>query len=118
MANLTWERRSSERLRTIYHARCPTSADEEMLVVIVNVTPEGCCLALNGATMRVGQAIIVRLETGHGLTGTVRWTRSGQAGVLFDTYLDPGQLDYLRREHSTFLSESDWSDTLQVRSLV
>lgn len=110
--------RRSERLRVTYFARCKTPAEAECDIVIVNVTPEGCCIALNGAVMSVDQHILIRLETGDALNGMVRWIRDGQAGVLFDDFVDRGRLEYLRREHSTFLCEHEWSDEAVQRSVV
>lgn len=87
-------------------------------VVIVNVTPEGCCLTLNGTAMQVGQHVLIRLESDEALNGTVRWLRDGQAGIQFDEYLEKKRLEYLRREHSTFLSEHEWSDEPVQRSVI
>lgn len=110
--------RRSERLRITFFARYKTPAEQDCDVVIVNVTPEGCCLTLNGAVMAVGQHVLIRLESGEALTGTVRWVRDGQAGLLFEDYLDKKRLEYLRREHSTFLSEHDWQDEPVQRSVI
>ncbi len=110
--------RRSERLRVTYFARCKKPAEAECDVVIVNVTPEGCCISLNGAVMQLDQHILIRLETGESLNGTVRWLRDGQAGILFEEFVDPKRLEYLRRNHSTFLSEHEWTDEPVQRSLV
>ncbi len=114
----SWVYRRSERLRITYFARCKASAGEDQDVVIVNVTPEGCCMTLNDQAMQIGQHVLIRLESGDALTGTVRWMRDGQAGVQFDESLDRKRVDYLRREHSTFLSEVEWSDERVPRSIM
>jgi len=106
-----WDNRRSERLRITCFARCRTPAGEDRDVVIVNITVEGCCLRIKPGVLRSGQHILIRLESGEALTGVIRWTRADQAGVLFDEYLDRRRLDYLRREHSTFLAASPWPDT-------
>ena len=110
--------RRSERLRVTFFARCKTPAEQQCDIVIVNVTPEGCCISLNGAHMSVDQHILIRLETGETLNGMVRWMRDGQAGVQFVEFIDRNRLEYLRREHSTFLSEHEKTDTPVQRSLV
>lgn len=114
----SWISRRSERLRITYHARCRTPATAERDVTIVNVTQEGCCIVLNEASMVTGSPILLRLESDEVLAGTVRWVRDGRAGILFDQYLEPRRLDYLRREHSTFLSEIDWDRETRRRSVI
>ncbi len=113
-----WIYRKSERLRITYFARCKTHAGEDQEVVVVNVTPDGCCMTLNGQVMQIGQHVLIRLESDDTLTGTVRWVRDGQAGVEFDEGLDRQRVEYLRREHSTFLSEVEWSDERVQRSVM
>ena len=114
----SWVYRRTERLRITYFARCKAHAGEDQDVVIINVTPEGCCMALNGQVMQIGQHVLIRLETDDSLSGTVRWVRDGQVGVQFDEALDRKRVDYLRREHSTFLSEVEWSDEPVQRSVM
>jgi hypothetical protein len=104
-------------LRVTYFARCKTPAEQECDVVIVNVTPEGCCLIHNGAAMQIGLHLLIRLESGEALHGQVRWIRDGQAGILFDEYIDRPRMEYLRREHSTFMSEHEWVDEPVQRSV-
>lgn len=118
MADETWQFRRSERLRITFFARCKASEESESGVVIVNVTPEGCCITLNGAPMQTGQHILLRLASQESLTGTVRWVRDGQAGIMFDEYLEPKRMEYLRREHSTFLSKHEWTDEPVQRSVI
>ena len=118
MSNESRAFRRTERLRVTYFARVKTPAEQESDVVIVNVTPEGCCLTLNGASMQVGHHLLIRLESGEALHGQVRWMRDGQAGILFDEYLEKPRLEYLRREHSTFLSEHEWEDEPVQRSVI
>lgn len=113
-----WVNRRAERLRISYRARCKTPAEADRDVTIVNITPEGCCIVLNGATMKLGASILLRLESDECLTGSVRWVRDGRAGVLFEEYLEPRRLDYLRREHSTFLSEIDWDHQTTTRPVL
>lgn len=111
MADAAWFPRRNERLRVTLNARCVTPGAEpdadDTGVTLVNITPEGCCMTTGGATLSGGTAILVRLETGEALTGIVRWCDGEKAGIEFDHYLTPARVEYLRREHSTFLSESD-----------
>ena len=107
MADAGWFPRRTERLRVTLNARCSTpSADGDGVgdrgVTLVNITPE---------------AVLVRLETGEALTGLVRWCDGEKAGIEFEHYLTPARVDYLRREHSTFLSETDWSMRRVQRSV-
>ena len=120
MADGNWTARRTERLRVTLNARCSTSADSagtESGVTLVNITPEGCCMTTGGATLARGTAVLVRLETGEALTGLVRWCDGEKAGIEFEHILSPGRVEYLRREHSTFLSETDWSQHKVQRSV-
>ncbi len=120
--------RKSERLRVTLFASCaprdqPVEADSAPArardVVLVNITPEGCCMTVReDAAPPVGSAVLIRLVTGDALLGTIRWVRSGQAGVLFDIAIGRARVDQLRREHSTFLSEIDVAERPAQRSVV
>lgn len=122
MADAGWFPRRTERLRVTLNARCSTPSAEgdgvgDRGVTLVNITPEGCCMTTGGATLASGTAVLVRLETGEALTGLVRWCDGEKAGIEFEHYLTPARVDYLRREHSTFLSETDWSMRRVQRSV-
>lgn len=120
MADNAWFPRRTERLRVTLHARCvtPDAANaEDRGVTLVNITPEGCCMTTGGATLTPGTAVLVRLESGESLTGRVRWCDGEKAGIEFEHYLTPARVEYLRREHSTFLSETDWSQQKVQRSV-
>lgn len=117
MSDSAWAARKSERLRVTMHARCTSPEGEESGVTLVNITPEGCCMTTGGVRLTPGAAVLVRLENGEALTGQVRWFDGEKAGIEFDRYLSPARVEYLRREHSTFLSETDWN-TRQVRSVL
>lgn len=92
-------------------------AAQERTVTLVNITPEGCCILTGGATVIPGVAVLVRLESGEALTGEVRWFDGERAGISFDYYLTAERVEYLRREHSTFLSDTDQSQSGQQRSV-
>ena len=113
-----WVARKSERLRVTVNARCSAPDGDERGVTLVNITPEGCCMTLGGTTLQRGIAVLVRLENGEALTGVVRWCDGEKAGIAFDRYLSPERVDYLRREQSTFLSESDWTHYRAQRSVL
>jgi hypothetical protein len=137
VSDANWNARKSERLRVTLRARCTTarvpqadtnaaveddpdyparpeakpteatSGVDEDGVTLVNITPEGCCMLTGGAILVRGTAVLIRLDSGEGLTGVIRWCDGEKAGVEFDHYLPRERVDYFRREHSTFLSESD-----------
>jgi hypothetical protein len=111
VAEGTWFPRRTERLRVTLHARCVTVSEDDTSpdagVTLVNITPEGCCMTTGGITLAQGVAVLVRLESGEALTGLVRWCDGEKAGIEFDHYLTPARVEYLRREHTTFLSEAD-----------
>ena len=115
-----WGSRRSERLRVNLFARCrtPGEGEPDNDVLLVNITPEGCCMATGGMTLRVGQPVNIRLSGGEGLTGIVRWANDEQAGIEFETPLARARVDYLRREHSTFLCDVAWPETPVKRSVV
>ncbi|MFM5932417.1 MAG: PilZ domain-containing protein [Novosphingobium sp.] len=110
--------RRSERLRITCHARYRTAAQGDHDVVIINVDSYGCCLEPKGPCPGVGQQLLIRLESGESLTGEVRWTRDGRVGVAFNEVFDRTRVEYLRREHSTFLSETEWPEEKVVRSVM
>ncbi len=112
--------RRTERLRVTLHARCSFPEGEDGAggsVTLVNITPEGCCMATAGIELRPGTAVLIRLESGEALTGEVRWCNAGRAGILFEHYLPAARVEYLRREHSTFLSDTDQSQGRVQRSV-
>lgn len=110
MAQTGWVRRS-ERLKVTLHARISASdgesGGEEAGVTLVNINSEGCCLTTGGVTLSQGTPVLVRLESGDSLSGIVRWFDGEKAGLAFEHYLPPARVEYLRREHSTFLAEAD-----------
>ena len=121
MSDGAWFPRRSERLRVTLHARClSTSAEGESAdtgVTLVNITPEGCCMTTGGTMLANGTAVLVRLESGEALTGWVRWCDGEKAGIEFDRLLAPSRVEFLRREHSTFLAEADHSQFKVQRSV-
>lgn len=112
-----WNHRKSERLRVTCFARCRYAADEDRDVVLVNITQEGCCMELGETEVKVGSPVLIRLESGDALTGEVRWMRDGLAGVQFEEILPRPRMEFLRREHSTFLSEVEPSEEPVLRSV-
>ncbi len=121
MNDASWTSRKTERLRVTLHARCTApgtdGSERENGVTLVNITPEGCCMTTGGTALAVHTAVLVRLESGEALTGWVRWFDGEKAGVEFEHFLTPDRVEYLRREHSTFLSEVDWSQSRVQRSV-
>jgi hypothetical protein len=102
----SWVHRS-ERLKVTLHARISSGEDDVAGVTLVNINSEGCCLTTGGASLAEGTPVLVRLETGDSLTGIVRWFDGEKAGLAFEHYLPTARVEYLRREHSTFLAEAD-----------
>jgi hypothetical protein len=85
--------------------------------VLVNITQEGCCIQFGETELKVGSPVLIRLESGDALTGEVRWLREDKAGVEFDERLSRQRMEFLRREHSTFLSEVEPSEEPVLRSV-
>jgi len=106
VAQTGWAQRS-ERLKVTLHARISASDGKEAGVTLVNINSEGCCLTIGGITLSQGTPVLVRLESGDSLSGIVRWFDGEKAGLAFEHYLPPARVEYLRREHSTFLAEAD-----------
>ncbi|MBU3991578.1 MAG: PilZ domain-containing protein [Alphaproteobacteria bacterium] len=125
MSDGTWVPRKSERLRITLHARCTAPDDgtespagddsggagQGRTVTLVNFSAGGCCMVTEGTRLAPGTAVRLRLGSGETLTGLVRWFDGEKAGVAFDHALAPARVEYLRREHSTFLAETDWTQT-------
>lgn len=121
MSDGTWVPRKSERLRITLHARCtapddgpesPASSDnggagQGRCVTLVNFSAGGCCMVTEGTRLTPGTAVRLRLGSGETLNGLVRWFDGERAGIAFDYALAPARVEYLRREHSTFLAETD-----------
>lgn len=106
MSETNWVRRS-ERLKVTLHARMAAPDGAESGVTLVNINSDGCCLTTGGVTLHPGTPVVVRLESGDSVSGIVRWFDGEKAGLAFEHYLPPARVDYLRREHSTFLAEAD-----------
>ncbi|MFC3173403.1 PilZ domain-containing protein [Novosphingobium bradum] len=106
MPEQKWVHRS-ERLKVTLHARMAAPDGAESGVTLVNINSEGCCLTTGGATLATGTPVLVRLESGDSLQGTVRWCDGEKAGLAFQFHLPPARVEYLRREHTTFLAEAD-----------
>jgi len=117
----TWFARRSERLRVTLNARCTSTTEDgesaDTGVTLVNITPEGCCMTTGGAMLANETAVLVRLESGEALTGWVRWCDGEKAGIEFDRLLSPSRVEFLRREHSSFLAEADHSQFKVQRSV-
>lgn len=107
MSDANWSPRRSERLKVTLHARISAPDGGQAGVTLVNITPEGCCLTTGGMTLQPGTAVLVRLETGDTLSGIVRWCDGSSAGLAFEYFLPAGRVEFLRREHTSFLAESD-----------
>lgn len=118
MSDGAWTARRSERLRVTLHARCNTGEGDDQGVMLVNITPEGCCMTTGGVTLQRGAAVLVRLENGEALTGLVRWCDDEKAGIEFDHFLPQSRVDYLRREQTSFLAEADRNQPLVRRSVL
>ena len=118
MSDGAWIVRRSNRLRITLHVRCIVADGDEQGVTLVNITPEGCCITTGGNTLLRGVAVLIRLENGETLTGQVRWCDNERAGIEFDRYLPQHRVEYLRREQTTFLSESDRSQPVVRRSVL
>ena len=106
MPEANWVHRS-ERLKVTLHANMAVGEGAEAGVTLVNINSEGCCLTTGGVTLHEGTPVLVRLESGDSLNGIVRWFDGEKAGLAFQYHLPPARVEYLRREHSTFLSEAD-----------
>jgi len=106
VAQTGWAQRS-ERLKVTLRARISASDGGEAGVTLVNINSEGCCLTTGGVNLAQGTPVLVRLESGDSLSGIVRWFDGEKAGLAFEHYLPPARVEYLRREHSTFLAEAD-----------
>lgn len=118
MTDGAWIVRRSNRLRVTLQVRCLVADGEDQGVTLVNITPEGCCITTGGVTLQRGVAVLIRLENGEALTGQVRWCDNERAGIEFDSYLPPHRVEYLRREQTSFLSESDRSQPSVRRSVL
>jgi len=106
VAESNWVQRS-ERLKVTLHARMSAGEGAEAGVTLVNINSQGCCLTTGGVTLREGTAVLVRLESGDTIQGIVRWFDGEKAGLAFEHVLPAARVEYLRREHSTFLAEAD-----------
>jgi len=116
MPGAEWVHRS-ERLKVTLHARMSAADGAESGVTLVNINAQGCCLTTGGLTLHPDTPVVVRLETGDSLSGIVRWFDGEKAGLAFEHHMPAARVEYLRREHTTFLAESDTSVGKVVRSV-
>jgi len=94
-------------LKITLQAHMSADGSSDTGVTLVNINSEGCCITTGGVALRQGTPVLVRLESGDTIHGIVRWTDDDKAGLAFTHLLPPARVEYLRREHSSFLAEAD-----------
>ncbi|MBW8783110.1 MAG: PilZ domain-containing protein [Novosphingobium sp.] len=86
------DQRRSERLPIVLKARWRMSSWQVGDAVLANVSPEGCCITVARATLKVGQQVVLRAGSMPRLPGRVRWVRDTSVGIEFDHALDHASL--------------------------
>lgn len=66
---------------------------------ILDLSPEGCCIATDSLCLRVGARVMIRPEGMEGLTGVIRWILNDRAGVEFDRPLYGPVFEHLAMRH-------------------
>jgi hypothetical protein len=75
------------------------AAQHRQTVSIANLAPSGCMISGVGVQLALEQRIVLRPEGLEALTGVVRWSSNGRAGIAFDMPLHPAVVDHLCRQH-------------------
>lgn len=88
--------RRAARRAVVMDAQCRV-AGAAGKVSIVDLTAEGCCIALRGLHLRAGQAVRIIPDSFQPLPGTVRWVAPGFAGIEFDSPLYGPVADHLQK---------------------
>lgn len=68
-------------------------------VTVNNLSCYGCMLSMKRHVLKLGQIVMVRLESLEGFQAVVRWTREDSAGVEFLRPLHPAVVDHQARHN-------------------
>ena len=85
----TEARRVARRLSSI-EVTIASAQGAETPVVIRDISTHGCSIGWNADWMKPGGFVYLRAAGGAAVTGIVRWTREGAAGIEFVRPLAPG----------------------------
>jgi len=77
-------RRRAQRQSVIMWAFCRTATGRTGDVAIVDLTAEGCCIFTKAVPVGQGLRVSIRPTQFESLSGVVRWTARGYAGIEFD----------------------------------
>ncbi|GGC26998.1 hypothetical protein GCM10011371_13200 [Novosphingobium marinum] len=92
--------RRAERKHVEMAAQCRTQSGLRDMGKILDITPEGCCVATNSLFFKVGTRVMIRPPGMEGLSGVVRWIGPDKAGVEFDRPLYAPIFEHLAQSHA------------------
>lgn len=96
--------RRGERKETRQRVRCRNKRGTAPTVTMLDLSPSGCQVLLQGGRLITGEPVIVRPEGFVEIAGFVRWIKEDRAGIEFTAHLHPSVVDHLIK---TAITESD-----------
>jgi hypothetical protein len=87
-------------------ANCRPEKGQRGFVVMVDLTPEGCCLFRRDIELNVGQKITLQPECLTAFSATIQWSQGHLAGVRFENPLYPAMFEHLAKTYPWPLPEA------------
>ncbi len=81
------DRRSEERMMTVYRVGALGIDERSELCVIKNICPNGMMVRTYCSILE-GSRVTIELKCGHPISGVVKWARDAHAGIGFDQRID------------------------------
>ena len=95
MARSVSSARRSPRAVISLQANCQSQWGRIELVVLNDVSADGCRITTTGAPVDRGARVLIRSASLLGAAGTVRWVDASSAGIEFDSPLPASILQHL-----------------------
>jgi hypothetical protein len=88
--------------------RCRVGSGTDQLVVVSNISAEGCSLSGASLGMTKDQSLQIWIGADGPISGKLRWARNGRHGVRFDEPLGEERVERLRHAR-------EWTNVVRLR---